>query len=96
MESLAHPCITYTLLPKIFVNMKIFVTKITNIPGRLPKSMIGIERIEDTEKNDFCTKTFFKSDLFCWHFVVEHNVLLFLRERLQGLLSIPISIRDGN
>ena len=30
----------------------------------IPISMIGIERIEDIEKKDFCTKTFFKSDLF--------------------------------
>ena len=26
-----------------------------------------------SKKKDFCTKTFFKSDLFWWHFVVEHN-----------------------
>ena len=37
--------------------------KITNIPGRLPEN--SRRRIEDNEKKtDFCTKTFFKSDLF--------------------------------
>ena len=33
-------------------------------PPLIPISIIGIERIEDIENKIFCTKTFFKSDLF--------------------------------
>ena len=33
-------------------------------PPLIPISMIGIERTEDIEQKEFCTKTFFKSNLF--------------------------------
>ena len=56
--------------------------------------MIGIERIDDIEKNIFVQKHFLSPIYF--NGISWLNLLLFLRERLQGLLSIPISIRDGN
>ena len=55
--------------------------------------MIGIERIEDIEKR-FVQKHFLSPIYFDG--ISQLNIRLFLRERLQGQLSIPITIRDGN
>ena len=57
--------------------------------------MIGIERIEDIEKKEIFVQNYFLSPIY-FDGISSLNILLFLRERLQGLLSIPISIRDGN
>ena len=76
---------------------KIFEKKLQTYPADCPKIAAADFNKHDWDwknrrywkKKDFSTKIFFISNLFWWHFVVEHNELLFLRERLQGLLSIP-------
>ena len=57
--------------------------------------MIGIETIEDIEKKKIFFQKHFLSPIY-FDGISELNILLFLRESLQGLLSIPISIRDVN
>ena len=54
--------------------------QIRKIPSRLPEIAAVDSNRHDWDwknrilkKKDFCTKTFFKSDLFWWHFVVEHT-----------------------
>ena len=52
-----------------------------NIPGRLPEksrrwfqyALLGLKAKKILKTKDFCTKTFFKCNLFWWHFVVEHK-----------------------